>query len=679
MSNSPRFLSQLKGRLLLFWVVPTILIVFAVIWINAVNELNIAKERAKNSLMSDANSTAQMLLMDNRLAVQTAKVMAESQSSGLYGQREASSAYARNVLKNNPIYTGSYFGYEPNGDGNDAQYRDNTQVAAGQSEQGRFIPYWYRDKDSLQVAPLTLMETGLYYNGLKQRFLKSGKAQGLITEPYNYEGTMLVEQVYPIVIDGKFVGIAGVDRGLAYIGDLLDRLKAESGNDYILLSRENKVITATLDEGLKTKAIQDTPYNTILSDWIATPRDHEHKSSLKVAQDPVNDVEAFYTMSTIEEGDWMLIQVTKVDSLMAPLYKNIYRTLAMAIAGAVLIALLSFYFVRSISNRVNNLTDKAQKIAAGDVTNLTLKRIDQCKDEIDTLVNNLAEVLDSYSGINRMCNAIASGDFSIHLEPRSEHDSVTKALNDMAKKREEIEANMLNRAQRIKDSTETQNREIESVSASVDGMNTTIGEVSNIATIASDSAQETVVSVSEVKVLLGNVVSESTVLAEEISQTSDAVSKVASSSEDITQIINVINAIAEQTNLLALNAAIEAARAGEQGRGFAVVADEVRNLAGKTQNSTEQIQTLINQLSKNVDNAVNLVSQGLARAEKGKEVTVRSDESLSEVTEQITRISEHMVRVAAAVDEQSSTCHEISRNMTVIHDTAQALSDLTKA
>ncbi len=159
-------------------------------------------------------------------------------------------------------------------------------------------------------------------------------------------------------------------------------------------------------------------------------------------------------------------------------------------------------------------------------------------------------------------------------------------------------------------------------------------------------------------------------LSNQINDASSIVQSVEEASENINTVLDVIIGIAEQTNLLALNAAIEAARAGEQGRGFAVVADEVRTLAGRTQQSTEEINRIIELLQKGSRNAVNAMQSSNKHAQAVVEQSNQANKSLSSISDAVTRINEMSTKIASAAEEQSAVSEEIDHNLIKINTMA---------
>ncbi|WP_373416373.1 methyl-accepting chemotaxis protein [Pseudomonas sp. ABC1] len=163
-------------------------------------------------------------------------------------------------------------------------------------------------------------------------------------------------------------------------------------------------------------------------------------------------------------------------------------------------------------------------------------------------------------------------------------------------------------------------------------------------------------------------------LIQEIEKAAGVIHQVESDSANIGMILGVIKEIAEQTNLLALNAAIEAARAGEQGRGFAVVADEVRTLASRTQKSTEEIQAMIEQLQTGSRNAVQAMDSAQKRAQSGSECVGKAAQSLSVIATEVATINDMNTQIATAAEEQSAVAEEINRNINTISHIADSTS-----
>ncbi|MCG8429005.1 MAG: methyl-accepting chemotaxis protein [Chromatiales bacterium] len=216
-----------------------------------------------------------------------------------------------------------------------------------------------------------------------------------------------------------------------------------------------------------------------------------------------------------------------------------------------------------------------------------------------------------------------------------------------------------------------QKQETEQVASAITEMTATTQEVAANAEEASSAAAE-----ADNEAKTGNQVVASTIqaiseLANKVEKSSSVIEKLKNDSENIGTVLDVIKGIAEQTNLLALNAAIEAARAGEQGRGFAVVADEVRTLAQRTQESTTEIESLIDALQSGAEQAVNAMGQSLERATSTVNQAQNAGESLTSITHAVETIVSMNTQIATAAEEQSSVSEEITRNVVNIRDISE--------
>jgi len=679
-SASVSFMHSLKGRILLLLVLPVVLIICGIIGLTAQKSFSAARLQAESSIRLAVNNVALEIERRNQEAVQTARLMALSQEEAMFGQREQSSALARRVLAEFPQFTGAYFAYEPNADQQDANYIGTNNVGSTTNDNGRFIPYWYRDANNnsqMLVTPLADMETSLYYDGVRRLYEESQRPQAMVTEPYVYEGKMIVEQTYPIIRDGKFIGIGGVDRALSDIEKILQEVKQQTKRDIFLISREGRFIASSSNsEALKTKKISETQYAQLFTPLYQKPQ----SKLLQLTQDPISGVESYFIHTPIETGQWLLVLQEAEVNVVGPIREQLLYTSIVAIVGILLIVGLSGWFASSISQRINQGMKMAERVAVGDLAeqqkNSSLGNTSGTRDEVSVMLSSLGKVGESYEKISSLCSAIAAGDFSVSMDERCENDDVAKAINHMSQRRKAIELALKQHSDQIRESTNVQSTEIESVATSIHEMSTTTSEVSKLASGSADNANQALTAVQTAQQTLSLTVQEVQGLSEEMSQANQAINRVSESSTNISSIVDVINMIAEQTNLLALNAAIEAARAGEQGRGFAVVADEVRSLASKTRASTEEINTLIQGLQGEVNTAVNIVDKGTNRTQSTVEKSNEASTAMGSVAQMIEDINSHMIQVAAAVEQQSVATEEINQNVTRIQDASVQLASL---
>jgi methyl-accepting chemotaxis protein len=231
--------------------------------------------------------------------------------------------------------------------------------------------------------------------------------------------------------------------------------------------------------------------------------------------------------------------------------------------------------------------------------------------------------------------------------------------------------------------------EIDLVATAVHEMTATAQDVARNATQAAQAANHADDAANQGMRIVHNTSASISELAVEIGRAVSVVQTLAKDSENINAILTAIRGIAEQTNLLALNAAIEAARAGEQGRGFAVVADEVRNLAQKTQQATEEIQTMIQQLQSGTRQVVKVMEDSQSKTDESVGHASEAAQALETITKAVSVINDMNTQIASAAEEQSAVADDINRNVINIgqvanevaggaDESSQASAELTK-
>ncbi len=313
---------------------------------------------------------------------------------------------------------------------------------------------------------------------------------------------------------------------------------------------------------------------------------------------------------------------------------------------AVLTVLLAILLTRSIVRPLNAAVKVAEDVANSDLSKTVLidgnDEVTRLQQALNTMQGNLRSTVQQISG----------------------------SATQLASAAEELNAVTEEGSRRL----QQQNNEIDMAATAVNEMTAAVEEVATNAVSTSEASQQSTAAAQQGQMRVSETVNAITQMNQDVAATSEQVRQLAGQTRDIGKVLEVIRAIAEQTNLLALNAAIEAARAGEAGRGFAVVADEVRALAHRTQKSTQEIETMVSGIQHGSSQAVSSMENSSNRAQGSLDVARSAGDALGEITRSIGEISERNLVIASAAEEQAQVAREVDRNLMNIRDLSMQTS-----
>ncbi|KPX13202.1 Methyl-accepting chemotaxis protein [Pseudomonas syringae pv. daphniphylli] len=315
--------------------------------------------------------------------------------------------------------------------------------------------------------------------------------------------------------------------------------------------------------------------------------------------------------------------------------------------GVITTLLLAWMYTRSLTQPIGESLNIAQRIAANDLS----KDIPQ--DGSDEAARLIAALALMQANLRSALTLI--GDSSTQLAATSEE---MHAVTEDASR-----------------TIQRQSNEIEMAATAVNQMSAAVEEVARNAASASEVTSQSSTAAMAGRAQVDETVTAINLMVSKVQITSTEVQGLAVMATDISKVLDVIRAIAEQTNLLALNAAIEAARAGEAGRGFAVVADEVRALAHRTQQSTREIEQMVGSIQTGTGNAVTAMEQTSVQAHKTLEMANGAGKALLEITDSISQINERDLMIATAAEEQAQVAREVDRSLVSIRDLSSQTSE----
>ncbi|WP_103102939.1 methyl-accepting chemotaxis protein [Pseudomonas sp. LFM046] len=572
----------------------------------------------------------------------------------------------KEALQANPQLLSLYVVFEPNAlDNSDALYANRAEL--GSNETGRFSTYWAQRGGNLStLAPTeqmiidaTPMLDGSPFNTWFNCPKKTLKP--CLLDPYfddaSGQKTLITTLTFPVIEDGRMLGVVGMDISLSNLQQL-----AASGSQGLyqgegaisILSPAGLLAGYSKDAGLLGQGLAKA-YPTEATQLLSLQRQGQ-----PYEQQSRDHLQVLAPLQPIPDSKpWAVLLDVPMQTLLAPaleLQKDLdsrnaqgtWLELLFGLAAAIAGLLLVWLTARGVTRPILGVAAMLRDIASGE-GDLT-RRLDYARqDELGELAGWFNRFLDKLQPI-------------IADVKRSVQDARSTADQSAAI------------ASQTSAGMQQQYREVDQVATASHEMSATAQDVARSAAQAADAARGADQATREGLGVIGRTTSAIEQLASEMNVAMEEVQALASSSEQIGSVLEVIRAIAEQTNLLALNAAIEAARAGEAGRGFAVVADEVRNLAKRTQDSVEEIRQVIEGLQHGTREVVGSMHSSHRQAQGSVAQVEQAVAALQRIGDAVTVITDMNLQIASAAEEQSAVAEEINRNVAAIRDVTESLS-----
>ena len=512
--------------------------------------------------------------------------------------------------------------------------------------------FWHRDASG-KLAVNTFWNSDAAPNYYDQSWYKGGLASPLgqcaWAAAYKDDASQEPRTNCAMAIqrDGAAYGVATIDVTLGFFNDLVASKEKDIGGQMLIVEGDGKIISNStrLSGPVVLKNISELAGTSAFAAQVSKAL--AHRDQTQRAEFDNQGVASTFYMRPIEGTPWFLATALPT-SLITAQRDDVLGSLALLqIPMVLLLVLLAFYAIRQLVQRMKSLSINIDALSAGDA-DLTRRITIRAEDEMGAIghsVNHFIIYLQNMIGeVTQATGAMSTG-----LEQLQQTSAHTNRI--------------LVRHASETDQTVTA---ITEMSSTADTVAQNAAETASFTQRANEHADRS-------RVVVGEASTSVSALIGEVASATHTVENMRQDAARITETLGVIGAIAGQTNLLALNAAIEAARAGEQGRGFAVVADEVRALAARTQASTSQINEMLARLTTGVSSSVTAMENTQASCQSAADATARVNTGLDEMAGSVSHINNLSTQIATAAEQQSAVTEEINRSMVQIRHMVEEL------